>query len=346
MIKEFNFNLGPKSISFSSEITRMYNERQNRNLLDTMFVFQPTYLKNFTWVRNYDLKYDFTKQLKFTFTAVNNAIIFEPNGGINGDADPASQEYANYLLFREGIDKVFNPFSSSSDTTNSFGGYNMNYGHNYNITYKIPFQQLPLTDWLTTNIKYRGSYDWMRAPIAQPQFGHTIQNSSNFNVSGQADFGKIYNRLEFFRRVNGGQPQRGGRVTEKESNDKKEDGGDGEKKDEKDGDTEKKPKGELHPAWKVVGQMIMTLQSATFTYSETDGILLPGFNNASTLLGMNNFGAPGFGFVAGRQNYDLWGRPISWGDETSFAPYAAANGWLVQNPLLNVQHTITHTQSI
>jgi len=345
LIKEFNFNLGPKSISFSSEITRMYNERQNRNLLDTVFVFQPTYLKNFTWVRNYDLKYDFTKQLKFTFTAVNNAIIFEPNGGINGDADPASQEYANYLLFREGIDKVFNPFSSSSDTTNSFGGYNMNYGHNYNITYKIPFQQLPLTDWLTTNIKYRGSYDWMRAPIAQPQFGHTIQNSSNFNVSGQADFGKIYNRLEFFRRVNGGQPQRGGRVTEKESKDKEDDGGEGEegKKDESE---KKKEKGELHPAWKVVGQMIMTLQSATFTYSETDGMLLPGFNNASTLLGMNNFGAPGFGFVAGRQNYDLWGRPISWGDETSFAPYAAANGWLVQNPLLNVQHTITHTQSI
>ncbi|MBI3134793.1 MAG: cell surface protein SprA [Bacteroidetes bacterium] len=344
LIKEFNFFLGPKSIAFSSELTRMYNERQNRNLLDTMFVFQPTYLKNFTWNRNYDVKYDLTKQLKFTFTAINSAIIYEPNGAINPNAEAGSADHANYLLYRNGIDKAFNPFSTSSDTNNRFGGYTLGYNHNYNITYKIPFNQLPLTDWLTTNVKYRGSYEWLRAPIAQPAYGHTIQNSSNFNISGQADLTKIYNRLEFFRRVNGGNPQRGGRTsTGKEGSDSDPKDIEG-KKDDK--EKEKKEKGELHPVWKVVGQMIMTVQSANFTYTETDGMLLPGFNNPTTMLGMNNFGAPGFAFVSGQQNYNLLGRPTdAWGQYGTFAPYAAANGWLVSNPLLNVQHTVTHMQS-
>lgn len=347
LIKEFNFYLGPKSISFGSDVTRLYNERQNRSLLDTSFIFEPTYLKNFTWNRNYDLKYDLTKQLKFTFAAINSSIIYEPDGAIDRNDSIGSTGYQNYLVFRQALDKAFNPFSNSADTLNRFGGYNLSYNHNYNITYKIPFNQLPLTDWLTSNVKYRGSYEWMRAPIAQPTFGHTIQNSSNFNIGAQADFNKLYNKLEFFKRVNGGAPQRGGRTTAPTTGgndgDEPKEGDEKKEKDEK----EKKEKGELHPAWKVVGQLLMTLQSVNVDYTETDGILMPGFNNSTTLLGMNNFGAPGFGFVAGQQNYDLWGRPTdAWGEYGTFAPYAAANGWLVQNPLLNVQHTVSHTQKI
>lgn len=347
LLKEFNFYLGPKSVAFSSDITRMYNERQNRNILDTNFVFQPTYLKNFTWQRTYDVKYDLTKQFKFTFNATNSSIIYEPDGAINPNALAGTDDFTNYQLYRNGLNKAFNPFSTVSDSLNRFGGYTLNYGHNYNITYKIPFNQLPLTDWLTANIKHRGSYDWMRAPIAQPDYGHTIQNASNFSINGQADFNKIYNRLEFFRRVNGGKPSRGGRSTNQKAGDDAktpQNGNDGDKeKTEKD----KKEKGELHPAWKIVGQLIMTVQSGSFTYTETDGMLLPGFNNETTLFGMNNFGAPGFAFVSGQQNTDLWGRPTdAWGTHGTYAPYAAANGWLVQNPLLNIQHTVSHTQSI
>lgn len=347
LLKEFNFNLGPKSIAFGSEITRMYNERQNRNLLDTNFVFEPTYLKNFTWARTYDVKYDLSKQFKFTFTAANNSIIYEPDGIINPNAEVGSTDYQNYMLYRNGLSKAFNPFSDATDSLNRFGGYTLNYGHNYTITYKIPFNQLPLTDFITSaNIKYRGSYDWMRAPIAQPAFGHTIQNSSNFNINAQADFNKIYQRIEFFRRVTGNKPGRGGRPNTANRNGDDNKPKPTEEGKEKDKEKEKKEKGELHPAWKVVGQMIMTVQSVSFNYTQTDGILLPGFNNETTLFGMNNFSAPGFGFVAGRQNYDVWGRPITWDGYDSFAPFAASNGWLVQNPNLNVQQTVSHSQSI
>jgi len=348
LLSEFNFNLGPKSIAFSSELTRMYNERQNRNALDTNFVFQPTYLKNFTWVRNYDVKYDFTKQLKFTFTAINNSIIYEPNGIINPEAASGSLEEANYKLYREGVDRAFNPFSTSTlDTLNKFGGYTLNYGHNYNITYKIPFNQLPLTDFLTANIKYRGSYDWQRAPIAQPAYGHTIQNSRNFNVNGTVDMMKLYNRIEFFRRVNGGKPTRGGRTDAKKETDGEKEKEEGDPKDDKEKEEkEKKEKGELHPAWKVVGQVIMSLQSVSLTYTETDGMLLPGFNGETSLFGMDRFAAPSLAFVTGQQNYDLWGRSTTaWEGMGTFAPFAAANGWLVQNPFLNVQHTVSHMQS-
>src|SRR5690606_12598194 len=101
LIKEANFYLGPKSFSFNNDLNRMYNERQNRNALDTNFVFLPTFYKTFTWVRAYNFKYDITKNLNFTFVANNNSIVREPNGLIDGKAEPGTSPYNNYLQFND-----------------------------------------------------------------------------------------------------------------------------------------------------------------------------------------------------------------------------------------------------
>ena len=121
------------------------------------------------------------------------------------------------------------------------------------------------------------------------------------------------------------------------------------KKEEK---QKKRQKRQVSVPEKVVGRMVMTVRNASFTYTQNDGMLLPGFAGETSALGMgsvNNgpYGAPGFMFAAGAQNYDIWGRPTNaWGGE-EFAQYAAApdRGWLVEFPSLNLQHTQTHTQN-
>ena len=344
LIRDVNFYLGPKALGFNTELQRLYNERQNRNALDTNFIFQPTYLKNFTWVRNYDFKYDLTKNFKFTFGASNNAIILEPAGIIDRNAEEGTTAYDNYQEFKNYVGSAFRPFDGDSI---KFGGYTMNYAHNYNLTYKVPLDKLPLTDWLSANVKLRSSYDWQREPLALPDYGHTIQNSRNFSVNGQANFRNLYNKVGWFKRINGGRGGRGGRSTKSTSSRGNQTDSKDKDKDKKNKDKKDKKKEEIHPVFKTIGRLIMTVQNASFTYTETDGMRLPGFDQETSLFGMNNFGAPSFRFVAGQQNYDLLGRPTNaWGPDGEFAPYAANNGWLVQFPELNLEHTVSHTQSI
>lgn len=346
LIKDFNFYLGPRSLGFNTEVMRMYNQRQNRNALDTNFVFRPTFLKNFTWNRNYNLKYDLSKNIKFSFSALNNSIILEPAGQIDADAQVGTDAYTNYQQFKSNVRSAFTPFNGD---TISFGGYSLTYGHNYDISYKVPLNKLPLTDWLSANLKLRSSYDWKRAPLALPEIGNTVQNSRNFTVNGQVNMIKLYNKIDFLKRINndGKGNGRGGRVanrngsTDAKKKDKKKD-------DEKEEDDKKKKKREgIHPIVKTTGRLIMSFRNLSITYSENDGMMLPGFATGTSLLGMDNFGAPSFAFVSGRQNRDLFGRPTNaWGEYDAFAPFAANNGWLVENSNLNIQHTISHTQSI
>jgi cell surface protein SprA len=347
LIKDFNFYLGPKAVGFSNDLSRMYNERQNRNALVPEFEFKPTYLKNFTWNRNYDLKYDLSKNIKFTFSANNNAIILEPGGIIDSDAQAGSEAAENYDLFRSNVRSAFEPFDGDSI---KLGGYTLNYGHSYDLSYKLPFDKLPLTDWISATAKIRGSYDWTRAPLSLPQIGNTIQNSRNFSINGQVNMVTLYNKISFFEKINndGRASPRGGRnAGRSQSDSKKSEEKDKDEEEEEDKKKKKKEREGLHPIVKTTGRLLMTFRNFTFNYSENDGMLLPGFGQETSLLGMNDFGAPSLAFVSGQQNEGLFGRPTnSWGTADSYAPFAAENGWLVQYPGLNIQHTISHTQSI
>ena len=342
LIKDANFYLGPKSISFNNNLQRMYNVRQNRNALDTGFVFLPTYYKNFTWDRAYTFKYDFTKNLKFSFSANNQAIVLEPQGDVNSDTKviipgqtDVEKEYSEVLR------KTFNPFAPS-DTTLRLGGFTKNYGHNYDVAYKVPLNKLPLTDWITATTKLRGSYDWQRAPLAQVNFGNTIQNSRNFSVNGRFNLVTLYNKIDFLKRVNNDRgskvnPRKSGRVPRNASKGSKED----------DTKKKKKKKSEINPIIKGVLRAVMSVRNVTYNYSVTDGMLLPGFKGETSIVGLDrNFNAPSFGFVSGRQNYDLFGRATDiWGADSSYANYAASNDWLERNSQINTQHTVSHTQN-
>ena len=356
LIRDFNFNLGPKSFSFNNDVSRMYNERQNRNALDTSFVFLPTYLKNFMWTRNYDLKYDFTKNFKFTFSAINNSIILEPEGIINSDVNAGPNAETNYSFFKQVVRAAFDPFygrdsiRTNTDTIPSpFGGQNMRYNHDFNITYRVPFNGLPLTDWITANVKLRGSYEWQRAPIAQPLIGNQIQNNRNFTVNGQFDFVKLYNKVGYLRKINGN--GRGGNQRGRVNSNKGTDGKGKDKDKDKDKDKGKKDKDkEINPIVKTSLRMLMALRNISFNYTENDGMVMPGFTGEPSLFGMDNFGAPGWQFASGFQNYDLFGRPSTqWtgiDGQQGFAPYAAGNGWLEKYPGLNIQHVVSHSQNI
>lgn len=352
VIKDINIFLAPKNISFTNDILRNYNERQVRNNLVPDYQFQPVYVKQFTWNRGYNFGYDLTKNIKATFNATNRSIFEEGDGPVNRKENPEA-----YQAFKDTILSQLSTF-----------GKTMDYNHSYNLSVALPLEKIPLTDWISANAKYGGTYNWQRAPLGQSEFGNTIQNNRTVNFTGQLNFTNLYNKVPFFKKVNsdgkGGRGTAarqsvGGRNTAKEEEKEAEEKPEKpesemtekeKKKAEKKKERERKKKeadkkrgGKVHPIAGFFARAVMSVRNVSGTYALNDGTMLPGYNQETSVLGFNNnFSAPLGGFVFGQQRYDLFGRETGY----NIATTAAANNWLVKNENLNRQFTITHSKNL
>ena len=360
LFRELNFYTKPKNISFGTNLLRTYNERQVRNNIVPDYEFAPVYMKFFNWDRNYALAYDITKKLKFNFTANNRSIFEEADGQVDRKEDPDG-----YRIFQDSIKSQLSTF-----------GKTMDYTHSYSINYTIPLDRIPLTDWINASIKYDATYNWQRAPLAQTEFGNTVQNSRNINMTSQMNFTNLYNKVPFFKKVNqGGKSNRRGvnsiderketgkesetdeeqkesiseeldkpesEMTKKELRQKKKKERK-EKRKKKKEKREKKRKGKVHPVTSFFARLVMSVRNISATYNLTDGTLLPGYNQESRILGFNpNFDLGMSGFILGKQRYNVWGRETNY----NIAETSRDNGWLVQNENLNKQYTNTHSKNL
>jgi cell surface protein SprA len=78
-----------------------------------------------------------------------------------------------------------------------------------------------------------------------------------------------------------------------------------------------------------LARILMTMRNGNITYSQTSGHpACRAIRKSTNVLGMDNFTAPGFGFITGQQNHDLSGR---WSGTSP--PQRRNEGWLVQTPV-------------
>jgi cell surface protein SprA len=312
-------------------------------------------------VRGYNVGYDLTKNIKTTFSATNRAIFEEGNSRVDRKLDPAG--------YREYVDTLRSQIGTFGRT--------MDYTHNYSISANLPLDKFPLTDWLSLNGKYAGTFNWQRSPLGQSEFGNTIQNNRTINFTGQANFVNLYNKVPFFKRVLAGGKAARGKLNVKDSNG---DGKDGkpnqndQKKEEKAKEDQKKEAemlAKMTPKEKkkylrkkkrdqrkkrqaekakekpnvilaAGSRILMTVRNVSGTYALSDGTLLPGYNQETRNLGMNSntFGLTSF--VFGKQGYDILGRANNY----DISALATNNNWLVQNSNLNKAFTTTHSANL
>ncbi|MBU2019455.1 MAG: cell surface protein SprA, partial [Bacteroidetes bacterium] len=349
IIQDMNLFYLPKSIGFSNDLIRNYNERQVRNNLVPDFEFAPVYFKQFNWNRKYNLGYDITKNLKMTFNAGNRSIFDEDNGRVDKKEDPES-----YQVF---VDSIRSQLPSLGKT--------MDYSHDYQLTYNVPFDKIQVLNFMSGNLKYGGTYNWQRAPLGQSEYGNVIQNNRNFNATGQVNMTNLYNKIPYFKRVNNSSntrarattPNAGVRVSSTPGNNSKTpkvDTKDMTRKElriykrevrkEERKERINKNKNKPVPTIPSIGaRMLMTVRNISGTYTQNDGTLLPGYNQGTTLLGFNDsFDNTLSGFIFGKQSYGLTGNQNGY----DIARYSANQGWLVRNEDLNRQHTISHSTNL
>lgn len=335
-IKDFNFFLAPKQLSFQTDIDRAYSQRRARNNTGFDFELPTFYQKHFYWNRIYGYRQDITSALTFDFNATNNAVINEPlfftdeNGITRPTGGRTDGEFHN--AWQDTVWKSIKEF-----------GTNTHYHHNFNLNYAVPIDKLPFLGFATLTARYGGDYDWQRAPIGADTLGNTIQNSNTITLNSQLNMTRLYNDIKLFKEVEKRQRDRERKRAQRNQkpDPKKTDAENAKAKGWKPGlppttvkkfDTKKFKDSDttkvelwresdklylLDPLWIT----LMSPKNISGTYTRTRGTLLPGYNQETEILGYNpGFNAPGFNFVSGRQ-------------EDDFAVGAAQKGWLQPNAL-------------
>jgi len=191
LLKDFNLNYTPSRISFRTDMDRYYLEKQVRNINNPSFIVEPTFKKDFLWNRAFDLKFDLTRNLRFDFSSTNIARIDEPDGRWNKELD-------SYEVYR---DSLWQSIRNGGRTTSYF--------HQYNASYTIPINKIPLLDWTSANARYGGTYGWEIGPIIPDDpvygpidLGNTIKNSNTIQLNGQLNFVNLYNKIGFLKDIN------------------------------------------------------------------------------------------------------------------------------------------------
>ncbi|MBC7720724.1 MAG: cell surface protein SprA, partial [Pedobacter sp.] len=182
-IKDFNFNLKPSLISFRADVNRQFGQYIPRVVNTDLTVSKvervdTTYDKYFKFDRFYNLRWDFSRSLNFDFKATNNAYIDEPNGALNTKAKR---------------DTVRDNFLK--------GGRNIQYNQEAILTYTIPINKLPLTDWITARYNYGTSFSWVAASRLAVNIGNILENSQRNNLTTEFDFTRLYNKSRWLRNV-------------------------------------------------------------------------------------------------------------------------------------------------
>jgi cell surface protein SprA len=191
LIKDINLNYTPSQISFRTDMDRYYLEKQVRNINNPDFIVAPTFKKDFMWNRYFDLKFDLTKNLRFDFSNTNRARIDEPEGRWKRDLD-------TYEIYRDSLWRSI-----------LAGGRTTSYVHQFNLSYNIPINKIPLLDWMSANARYGGTYGWDVGPIIpdDPEYGpinlgNTIKNSNTIQLNGQLNMVNLYNKVKYLKEIN------------------------------------------------------------------------------------------------------------------------------------------------
>ncbi|MBC7864403.1 MAG: cell surface protein SprA, partial [Bacteroidia bacterium] len=290
----------------TSDINRTYNEVKNRNITNDA-ITQVFFNKTFNFNRSYTLRYDLSKNIKFDFTANNDARVMEPQGRIDT---------------REEKDSVRQNIVGLGQTTG--------YRHAANMNWNIPINKIPILDFITATYKYGSTYTWHRRPFAVDTMGNTVQNTNSNAWNGQFNMLNLYNKIPYFKKINQKTANAGKTnpikpIVKPVLNPK-----DTTKKVAPKDTTKKKD----NLLMEYIARLIMTVKTVSVSYNATNGTILPGFNPSSRIMGMD-FGdahlAPGLPFVFGNQS--------------DIRYQAAQNGWLApRNNIVN-QYTKTHTEN-
>ncbi|MDB5201472.1 MAG: sprA [Ferruginibacter sp.] len=286
LIKDFNFNYMPSQISFRADVSRQFGVIRPRSIGASKYAIPETYDKYFTFQRDYIVSWNFTKSLRFDYTATNNSRIDEPYGRLD---TKDKRDTVRRNLLKGGRNTLFNQ-------TASFG-------------YELPTAKFPLIDWTKINLKYQANYRWIGASRLAVDLGNFLENGQQSEATVQLDFTRLYQKSKWLRQLDLPRNEEDkakwkNRITKLTDSVTTKDGR-RVLRTRKVVDKSAMPY--VGTLGRIFGKMLTSVKQVDLTVSENANTRLPGYTDSTQFVGQNfKSMAPGFDFILGRQPDSNW----------------------------------------
>ena len=198
LLSEFNLYYLPQSWAFNTNMHRTFSMLNMRDFNSADLgesageKMLPSFSKDFTWDRNFDFKFDLTKNLKFTFHTAMNSTVYEGYYTPEIIRDYAF-ENASYEAWRDTIRRSMRTW-----------GTPYTYQQVFTATWNVPFNRIPYLDCLTGNASYNGTYTWNRTAgtNSTQNLGNTIGSTRAMQADGQLNLETLYGKSNYWKQLN------------------------------------------------------------------------------------------------------------------------------------------------
>ncbi|AEH01225.1 cell surface protein SprA [Lacinutrix sp. 5H-3-7-4] len=318
ILKDFNINLLPTSLTVNTDYNRQFNRQRFREveLGGDNIGLEELFRRNYTFDFQTNINWSLTKALSFNFALANNNIVrnYFKDNIINGEQD--------------GTLDVWDGFFDIGDPNRR--------SQLIGVNYEIPLNKIPALSFLKASYAYSGQFQWQKGSdlygnlpidtyddqgnvIATNTYdlGNTISNGNSHNINSTLDMNKLYKYLGIAKKRNtrsNGKVSRVKRGTPPGSNNNK---------------SAQQPKKKRNGLANFGIGILTSVKRIQANYSENNGTYLPGYLDTPGFIGTSK---PTLGYTFGSQS-DVRQR-------------AARNGWLTAFPDFNEQYTKTQTRQL
>jgi cell surface protein SprA len=201
-LSELNFYYLPQSWAFNTNMHRTFTHLKMRDFnTQDIGVSAPkemdlTFSKDFTWDRNFDFKYDLTKNIKFSFQTAMNSTVEE------GYYTPEILSMYEDLRFEN---KHYEAWKDTVMRSMATWGTPYTYQQLFSASWNVPFNRIPYLEALTANASYNATYNWnrtMQSTNIETNLGNVVSGTRAWQVDGGINFETLYGKSKYWKQMN------------------------------------------------------------------------------------------------------------------------------------------------
>lgn len=201
ILKDFNFNLLPSSISVNTDFIRQFNKQKFRDLDlgGANIGIEELYRRNYTFDFQYNINYNLTDALSLNFSASNNNIVrnYFVDDNLNGAQDPTKD--------------VWDGFFDVGDPNRQY--------QQLGVNYELPLNKIPALEFLRATYAYTGDFLWQKGSDLYGNLtingqtydlGNSVSNASSHTLNTTLDMNRLYRYVGLVRKgsaAKGGTPR-------------------------------------------------------------------------------------------------------------------------------------------
>ena len=196
-LKEMNFYYLPQSWAFNTTMHRTFTHMKMRDFsmeATGAANMDLTFSKDFTWDRNFDFKYDLTKNMKFTFqTAMNSTV----------DEGYYTPEIIRDYAF---TNDYYEAWKDTIQRSLATWGTPYTYQQLFSASWNVPLNRIPYLEAITANASYNATYNWNRTISSTAQetanLGNVVSSTRAWQVDGGLNFETLYGKSKYWKQMN------------------------------------------------------------------------------------------------------------------------------------------------